>query len=302
VPEPDTDEILRALLRVDPTFFRLYSEIRMLDAEAARAASVADQFDAIGARMAGSESPESAVAMIGSDTDELASLERDVATARAAARALSVQLDAMREAGATPAQLDPLEDDVRALSERAHELETRVRAARSALGTEASGPADGSIEALLSTDRSAALRFPPRVAALRARMITAAGDAAVRALEELRDRLGHGMRQARIGRIDAVMGSKRRIEIQIESLAAGRFPPELMDPLRIQGLLRDDEEYWPFEGEMWEDEYEEDDAEDLEAVDATEEDPLDDVSDDELDDEVLGPDETDDDTEGVLSE
>ena len=53
------------------------------------------------------------------------------------------------------------------------------------------------------------------------------------------------------------MGSKRRIEIQIESLSAGRFPPELVDPLRIQGLLRDDEEYWPYEGEYWSDEFDE---------------------------------------------
>ena len=51
------------------------------------------------------------------------------------------------------------------------------------------------------------------------------------------------------------MGSKHRVEIQIESLAAGRFPAELMDPLRMQGLLRDDEEYWPFEGEYWADEF-----------------------------------------------
>ena len=53
------------------------------------------------------------------------------------------------------------------------------------------------------------------------------------------------------------MGSKRRVEMQIESLAAGRFPAELRDPLRVQGLLDDDEEYWPFEGEDWPDEYEE---------------------------------------------
>jgi hypothetical protein len=64
-------------------------------------------------------------------------------------------------------------------------------------------------------------------------------------------------RRARIGRIDAVMGSKRRIEMQIASLAAGRFPAELRDPLAVQGLLADDEEYWPFEGEDWPDEYEE---------------------------------------------
>ena len=27
------------------------------------------------------------------------------------------------------------------------------------------------------------------------------------------------------------------------------------DPLLVQGFLRDDEEYWPFEGEDWPDEY-----------------------------------------------
>jgi hypothetical protein len=53
------------------------------------------------------------------------------------------------------------------------------------------------------------------------------------------------------------MASKRRIEQQIESLAAGRFPAELRDPLLVQGLLNDDEEYWPYQGEDWPDEYEE---------------------------------------------
>lgn len=67
--------------------------------------------------------------------------------------------------------------------------------------------------------------------------------------------MAQDMRRARIGRIDAIMGSKRRIEIQIESLAAGRFPAELQDALRMQGLLREDEEYWPFEGEYWADEF-----------------------------------------------
>ena len=73
----------------------------------------------------------------------------------------------------------------------------------------------------------------------------------------LRARLAQELRRARIGRIDAVMGSKRQVELQIESLAAGRFPAELVDPLRMQSLLRDDEEYWPFEGEDWPDEFEE---------------------------------------------
>jgi hypothetical protein len=76
-----------------------------------------------------------------------------------------------------------------------------------------------------------------------------------RTLRELNERLASELRRARIGRIDAVMGAKRKLELQIESLAAGRFPPELADALRMQSLLRDDEEYWPFEGEDWPDEF-----------------------------------------------
>lgn len=257
VAAPDLRETLLGLLHVDPTFFRIWSEMRLLDAESARAASVADQLSAVGVRMRGGDEPESAVETVGSDADTLDALERDVATARAAARALSDQLDAMREAGASAAQLDPLEAEVRTLAERASALEAQVRQARSGYSAFVAATATTDFERVLEEDRRGASRFTARAAELRGRMLAEANQVAVHALEALRDRLGRGLRQARIGRIDAVMGSKRRIEIQIESLAAGRFPPELMDPLRIQGLLRDDEEYWPFEGEMWEDEYEE---------------------------------------------
>ena len=99
--------------------------------------------------------------------------------------------------------------------------------------------------------------MPRRVAHVRAGLVAAASHAALVSLRQLRERIAAGLRRARIGKIDAVMGSKRRVEIQIESLAAGRFPPELSDPLSVQGLLREDEEYWPFEGEYWADEFEE---------------------------------------------
>ena len=264
VPTPDLRETLLGLLHVDPTFFRLWEEIQMLDAESARAASVSDQLAAIGVRMRGSEEPEASAAAVGSDADTIDTLERDADTARTAARALSDQLDAMRAAGATPSQLEPLEVEVRALAERASELRRGVREARAGYSAFVATNPSTDFERVLEDDRRASSRFTSRAAALRDRMLEEANAVAVRALTTLRDRLGRGLRQARIGRIDAVMGSKRRIEIQIESLAAGRFPAELMDPLRIQGLLRDDEEYWPFEGELWEDEYEEDAAEELE--------------------------------------
>jgi hypothetical protein len=53
-----------------------------------------------------------------------------------------------------------------------------------------------------------------------------------------------------------VVGSKRNLEKQIEDLAAGRFPPEMYGRLHIEGLIGDDEEYWPPEPEIWLDEYE----------------------------------------------
>ena len=59
-----------------------------------------------------------------------------------------------------------------------------------------------------------------------------------------------------LGKIDAVVGQKRKLERQIEDLAAGRFPPEMFGKLHLEGLIGDDEEYWPPEQERWADEYE----------------------------------------------
>jgi hypothetical protein len=184
---------------------------------------------------------------------------------------LAANLDALRRGGAPAADRRALEDELRTFTRRVNELGrqlTRAIAATSELEVMPEVPAED-VRALLREDARRARRFPPRIAEMRERLGGAANDAALRSLRDLRERLGGLLRRARIGRIDAVMGSKRRIEIQIESLAAGRFPAELIDPLRVQGLLRDDEEYWPFEGEYWADEFDEtiplDELEDEEA-------------------------------------
>ena len=59
-----------------------------------------------------------------------------------------------------------------------------------------------------------------------------------------------------MGRIDAVLGAKKKLEIEVRDMAAGRFPPELFGKLQIEGVVGDDEEFWPYEGEYWADEYE----------------------------------------------
>ncbi|MEO0324761.1 MAG: hypothetical protein AAF447_17495 [Myxococcota bacterium] len=250
------DGRLLALLRVEPTFFGLHARIRTLDAEAARAGRLATDLRGLATRLGSSEAPTAAAAREAWRTRRQ-ELEAQAAQARDMLAGLTRQLDTLREGGAEAGALTELERDVRTLGQRLSALEAQLRAAGEPTPEPAEArESEGRVRELLRADARAARTFPRRIAALRLRLVEAANAAALRSLRTLRERVAAGLRRARIGRIDAVMGSKRRIEIQIESLAAGRFPPELVDPLSLQGLLRDDEEYWPFEGELWLDELE----------------------------------------------
>jgi tetratricopeptide (TPR) repeat protein len=266
VREPSTDAAdskrdlrgtLLSLLRVDPAFHQLHEQVRKLDAEAARAGRLADAYDVISARLTGSDRPRE----VASGHDErqiLEGLELEIKDANVALRALSEQLDTMRKLGTKSAELAPLERDLVALAKRVHVFDRKVDEARFARMPDAGDPAvqdAQDAQSLLAADAKNARAFERRVATLRPKLVRAANERALAELQALGQRLGSFVRRARIGRIDAVMGSKRRIERQIESLAAGRFPAELQNPLLVQGFLADDEEYWPFEGDDWPDEY-----------------------------------------------
>ena len=90
---------------------------------------------------------------------------------------------------------------------------------------------------------------------LRARLVAATTAIAEAALVDLDNRLRHMLVQARLTHIDAVIGKKKKLEIEIANLREGRYPPEMFAQLQLEGLMGDDEEYWPFEGEHWSDEY-----------------------------------------------
>ncbi|MBC7171941.1 MAG: hypothetical protein H5U40_05930 [Polyangiaceae bacterium] len=250
-------DILLALLRVEPSFYRLHAELRMLDAEAARAGRLSSDLGAIAARLRGEEAPRP-VAELERYESDAAMLERDLEVARSLLAGLGEQLVILRRAHAPRAEVASIRAELARHGIRLRALErdlARVRAS----GADADVPevnGSGDVEALLLADARRARRLPRRVAQVRAALEERANEAAMRSLLTLRETLSGYVRRARIGQVDAVMGSKRTLEIQIESLAAGRFPAELIDPLRVQGLLREDEEYWPFEGEHWADEFE----------------------------------------------
>ena len=45
------------------------------------------------------------------------------------------------------------------------------------------------------------------------------------------------------------------MRVEIQALSQGLLPQTIVDSLDAQRFLQDNEEFWPFEGEDWEDEY-----------------------------------------------
>jgi tetratricopeptide (TPR) repeat protein len=136
---------------------------------------------------------------------------------------------------------DPeMEERVSQLADEAH------RAAR--LKNVTSGP--------FAKEAAATLALGAEARKLRAHLVTATGLIAGKALTDLDKRLRDLLRQARLTQIDAIIGKKKKLEIEVEHLRDGRYPAELFATLQLEGLMGDDEEYWPFEGEYWSDEYE----------------------------------------------
>jgi len=252
--EPTPDSLLLSLVSADPDFYRLNAELRALDAEIGRAGNVPRELFAVSARLSKGDAPAPRLSD-GAIADEVEAAEAELARTKAAIDALGQELNALSRGGAKRTDLTELRATQRALDQRVAETERKLRDAVRGAQNDALRPTGNDLQTLLRNDQAYVAALQLKAQQVRASLSEAADLAGERALVELRERLAAELRRARIGRIDAVMGSKRQVEIQIESLSAGRFPPELADALRMQSLLRDDEEYWPFEGEDWPDEF-----------------------------------------------
>lgn len=251
--------LLIGLLGRDPEVDRLRAAIAALDDELARGKHVRRDLLSLAERVHGGDAPKARLAQDDDASDDArsAALAQKLVAARTALGALRRELAALRKASAK-------RDEVAALAKTASKLEARcdriaaaLRSRSQAHGESAAQPSSGALEKRLAEDaayvRSVRSRAMRVLVALEAQLELAER----RALETLRARLEKELRRARIGRIDAVMGRKRQLELEVESLAAGRFPPELVSQKTRPTLLRDDEEFWPFEGEVWADEREE---------------------------------------------
>jgi outer membrane protein assembly factor BamD (BamD/ComL family) len=231
---PESDAMVKAIaeqLELDARFDRLQEIARGLHTEANDAAHVVDDWRQLSGKVSGTR-----VQAVGADPAQLAEGLRDLGK------------EIARSRGKVPAA------DLQKLEEKRQQLLSDLQPA---LEKPKENAENGSgLVALVRADLQKAEELRKRSAALDGRLEGASRELVKEALQTLRGRMEQLLKRARLGRIDAVVGEKRKLEREIEDLAAGRFPPELFGKLHIEGLIGDDEVYWPPEKERWADEYE----------------------------------------------
>ena len=170
--------------------------------------------------------------------------------ARAAVDGVRRQIDDLEQAKAGEGRIAPLRKELA-------ELEARLGATNPAVVEAAAAQASGGADLpdLLRSDSTYATNLGRDLEGVRAELNAAETALAKDALRRLDLRLSRLLRRARLGRIESVLGKKRALEVEIEAISAGYLPKDALDSLDAARYLRDSEEYWPFEGDDWPDEF-----------------------------------------------
>ena len=255
----DVDEEIVALLRLDPAFVRLADAVtgaQRLTGEAARTAQLWQgltrqvQATKVGKITAGTSSEEDAL------TDATAVAQEYTRLEEATERSLA-ELARARKTGVL-AGADAAKEDAR-LTELLAKVRERRREARKAADDAAAalpGGATAGVKPLLERDVAEVRRLDRASTELVDKLLAASDQLSLRMVERLYKDTRRVLDKARLGKVDAVIGQKRKLDIQVQDLASGRFPAELIGRLWNAGQIGDDEEVWPMEGEYWADEYE----------------------------------------------
>jgi chromosome segregation ATPase len=244
VPD-DTSRALGSLLRVDSGYGRAARRLSLLDHQLSGLRRSMDELDDVSAKLSAQKGTvaQSDTGLSASPADKVARIESQI-------RELKRLLREAERAG----KKGP---DVELLGKELAGLEVQARAARASLTDVSAAPAakGEDLPGLIAADREQSTKLYQASAALRLQAEKQQLDLAQDALTRLDQRLSRLLRRARLGRIETVLGKKRSLEIEIEALAQGLLPQTIVDSLDAQRYLQDDEEFWPFEGEDWEDEY-----------------------------------------------
>jgi TolA-binding protein len=254
---PD-DEIL-ALLRLDPRFVRTSDAIVGVHQLAGMSANVIETWEGLAKRVAdtkvGAVSADPSAAQQ-AKVDATATVE-DFRRLADAVLDQQAQIARAKRDGTMPAdEADAELARLDSLHKKTVDAIAKAQASADAAAAQVSDSAAPSLRPLLAADLADAARLQRAAAALGDKLDKAGDVLAQQAVEALYLDVRHVLDKAKLGKVDAVIGQKRKLDIQVSDLAQGRFPEELVGKLWNASLIGDDEEYWPFQGEYWADEYE----------------------------------------------
>jgi hypothetical protein len=239
---PDQLRAVAALVRVDPVYGEISKKRAVLEHETSGLRLTMGTITDMQRSLATTGGVRPAVEEAGDPLEK-------ANDARAALDGVRHLIDDLEQAHASPDRLVPLRKEL-------GELEGRL-GVTSAATTEQQSARAGSLDLpdLLRADASQAAALGREIESTRTELAAAESALAKDALHRLDLRLSRLLRRARLGRIESVLGKKRALEVEIEAINAGYLPKDAVDSLDAARYLKDSEEYWPFEGDDWPDEF-----------------------------------------------
>lgn len=239
---PEQLRLVAALVRVDPVYDEIARRRAVLDREMSGLRLALGTIGDMRRSLASGGGVRSAV-------DESADAQEKVNDVRASLDDLRRHIDELEQVRA-PA------DKIEAFKKELAELEGRSGPSAAAIVPGDTADARGEdLPELLRADAAYAAVLVHELEATRMELAVAERALAKDALRRLDLRFSRLLRRARLGRIESVLGKKRALEVEIEAISAGYLPKDAIDSLDAAHSLRDTEEYWPFEGDDWPDEW-----------------------------------------------
>jgi TolA-binding protein len=248
-----------ALLRLDPKFLRLNDAVTGIHELANTAPQATRQWQNLASQIG-----ETKVQKISTsktlEQEELADANATVEDLRRLSKQVvdqRAEIARAKREGTMAA--DAANEEIKRLDELHTKVDASVTKAVAAADTAAqavTSQATAGIKPLIEADIGDARRLDKAAHTLSGQLDEAGDKLAELAIEHLYQDTRKVLDKAKLGKVDAVIGQKRKLDIEVQDLAAGRFPEELRARLWNASMIGDDEEYWPFQGEYWADEYE----------------------------------------------
>jgi hypothetical protein len=239
---PDQLRAVAALVRVDPVYGEIAKRRAVLDHEVSGLRLTLGTINDMQRSLATTGGVRPAV-------EENGDPQEKAADARAALDGVRRQIDELEQAHAPADRVAPLKKELAELEGRFGQSSVAASEAALAHG------AGQDLPDLLRADAVYAAALTREIDGTRNELASAENALAKDALHRLDLRLSRLLRRARLGRIESVLGKKRALEVEIEAINAGYLPKDAIDSLDAARYLRDNEEYWPFEGDDWPDEF-----------------------------------------------